>query len=140
MKYLHLAILLLFLVSFVTTTSAQKDTTKLNQSVEVMKAYHPSMSKANKLNLLPLFEDTTRFTPEFKYSIESRPISAGFSASAIQAADVNSAKSKELGIGDFKVGVGTSNSILGSFSLNVPKSQTGSFGLRLNHNASDGFV
>lgn len=140
MKYLHLAILLLFLVSFVTTTSAQKDTTKLNQSVEVMKAYHPSMSKANKLNLLPLFEDTTRFTPEFKYSIESRPISSGFSASAIQAVDVNSAKSKELGIGDFKVGVGTSNSILGSFSLNVPKSQTGSFGLRLNHNASDGFV
>jgi len=140
MKYLHLTILLLFLVNFVITTSAQKDTTKLNQSVEVMKAYHPSMSKANKLNLLPLFEDTTRFTPEFKYSIDSRPITAGFSASAIQAADVNNTKAKDLGIGDFKVGVGTSNSILGSFSLSVPKSQSGSFGLRLNHNSSDGFV
>lgn len=140
MKYLHLAILLLFLVNFVTSTSAQKDTTKLNQSVEVMKAYHPSMSKANKLNLLPLFEDTTRFTPEFKYSIQSRPIGSGFSASAIQAANVNSVKAKDLGIGDFKVGVGTSNSFLGSFSINVPKSPSGSFGLRLNHNSFDGFT
>ena len=51
---------------------AQKDSTKLNQSVEVMKAYRPSISNANKLNMMPVIDDTTRFTPNS--NIRSRAI------------------------------------------------------------------
>ena len=75
-------------------TSAQKDSTKLNQSVEVMKAYRPSIANANKINLLPVIEDTARFSPEFVYSIESRPVISGFTASSIKGITRN----QELGI------------------------------------------
>ena len=119
---------------------AQKDSTKLNQSVEVMKAYRPSISNANKLNMMPVIDDTTRFTPEFKYSIESHPVKSGFAASPIDAADVNGGPSKDLGLGYLKLGVGTSNTIYGDFFLNLPKSQIGTFGLRLNHLSTDGQI
>ena len=52
MKQLYRLISVLFLISvFLPGISvAQDDTTKLNQSVEVMKAYRPTISNANKVN------------------------------------------------------------------------------------------
>ncbi|MCX6239629.1 MAG: hypothetical protein NTY07_19120 [Bacteroidia bacterium] len=117
---------------------AQKDTTKLNQSVEVVKAYSPSISNANKVNLLPVIDDTTRFTPEFKYSIDSKPVKTGFTASPIGAADVKGLPSKDLGLGYLKLGAGTYSTLYGEFFLNVPKSQVGTFGLHLRHLSTDG--
>ncbi|MEI6143490.1 MAG: hypothetical protein WCP85_29710, partial [Mariniphaga sp.] len=88
MKQIYHSILfisLLFVLSMEYTV-AQKDTTKLNQEVEVVKAYRPSISNANKVNILPVIDDTTRFVPEFKYSIESKPVKTGFTATPIDAA------------------------------------------------------
>ena len=122
------------------TALAQKDSTKLNQSVEVMKAYRPSISNANKVNLMPVIDDTTRFTPEFKYSIESHPIKSGFTATPISAADVNGMPSKDLGLGFLKLGAGTHNTLYGEFFFNLPKSKIATFGLHLRHLSSDGTI
>ena len=116
----------------------QRDTTKLNQSVEVVKAYRPTISNANKVNLLPVIDDTTRFTPEFKYSIESQPVKTGFAASSIGAANVTGMPSKDLGLGYLKLGAGTYSTIYGEFFLNLPKSKFATFGLHLRHLSSDG--
>ncbi len=119
---------------------AQTDSTKLNQSVEVMKAYRPSISNAHKVNLMPVIEDTTRFSPEFKYAIDSQPVNSSFAASAIKPADVNKLAYKNPGLGYLKLGAGTSNSIYGEFFLNLPESKSATFGLHLRHLSSDGNI
>jgi hypothetical protein len=116
----------------------QRDTTKLNQDVEVVKPYKPSISNANKQNQLPVIDDTTRFTPEFKYSIESHPISSGFTAVPIGAADIKGEPEKNRGIGYLKLGAGIYNTTYGDFFLNTPKSKYWTFGLHLQHLASQG--
>lgn len=138
--YSSLSVFLLIVASSAVSAVAQKDTTKLNQSVEVMKAYRPSISNANKINLMPVIDDTTHFTPEFKYAIESHPVKSGFSASPISAADVNGLPSRDLGLGYLKLGVGTYSTLYGDFFLNLPKSKIATFGLHLRHLSSDGTV
>ena len=119
---------------------AQKDTTVLNQSVEVMKAYHPSISNAKKISLMPVIDDTTRYSPEFNYSIESKPINSGFTALQIRPADMNKESYKDLGLGYLKLGAGTSTTTYGEFFLNLPQSKNASFGLHLRHLSSDGQI
>lgn len=138
--YRSISVFLLIVAFSAVTALGQKDSTKLNQSVEVMKAYRPSISNANKVNLMPVIDDTTRFTPEFKYSIESHPIKNGFTATPISAADVNGLPSKDLGLGFLKVGAGTYSTLYGEFFFNLPKSKIATFGLHLRHLSSDGTV
>ena len=137
--YHSLSVFLLIVAMSAGVVVAQKDTTKLNQSVEVVKAYRPSISNAKKVSLMPVISDTaTRFTPEFKYSIDSQPVKTGFAASPISAADIKGLPSKDLGLGYLKLGTGTYNTLYGEFFLNVPKSKIGTFGLHLRHLSSDG--
>src|SRR5674476_934160 len=138
--YRSISVFLLIVAFSAVTALGQKDSTKLNQSVEVMKAYRPSISNANKVNLMPVIDDTTRFTPEFKYSIESHPIKNGFTATPISAADVNGLPSKDLGLGFLKLGAGTYSTLYGEFFFNLPKSKIATFGLHLRHLSSDGTV
>jgi hypothetical protein len=135
--YSSLSIFLLLVVVNVVDAVAQKDTTKLNQSVEVMKAYRPSISTANKLNLMPVTEDTVRFKAEFKYLINSMPAKIGFNASPISAADVNRQPSKNFGLGYLKLGIGTLSTPYGEFFLNLPKSEIATLALHLRHLSSD---
>lgn len=141
MKQLYFRLFLIILVCMTsagTQVMGQRDTTKLNQNVEVVKPYKPSISNANKVNQLPVIEDTTRFTPEFKYSIESHPITSGFTAVPIGAAEIKGQPEKNPGIGYLKLGAGTYNTTYGDFSLSTPKSTNRTFGLHLQHLASQG--
>jgi len=140
MRHIYRSFSVFLLIVAISAGSAigQRDTTKLNQSVEVVKAYRPTISNANKVNLLPVIDDTTRFTPEFNYSIESQPVKTGFAASPIGAANVTGMPSKDLGLGYLKLGAGTYSTIYGEFFLNLPKSKFATFGLHLRHLSSDG--
>ena len=135
-----LSAFLLILAISTDIVMAQKDTTVLNQSVEVMKAYHPSISNAKKVSLMPVIEDTTRYSPEFIYSIDSKPISSGFAASPIKSVDMNKESYKDLGLGYLKLGAGTAVTAYGEFFLNLPQSKNATFGLHLRHLSSDGTV
>jgi len=141
MKKIYFQILIITLISFVININhvfGQKDTTKLNKEVEVMKPYRPNISTANKINQLPVIEDTTRFTPEFKYSINSRPISSGFESGPISIQDIKTVNAQDNGLGYFKIGAGTYNSTYGDFFLNNKQCKNGSFGIHLRHFASQG--
>lgn len=142
MRQLYRSLSVFLLISAVSAlvAVAQKDTTKLNQSVEVMKAYRPAISGANKVNLMPSIEDTARFSPEFIYSIDSNPIRNGFTASPIKAADVNRSTYKKLGLGYLKLGAGSYSTPYGELFLNLPESKTAVFGLHLRHLSSDGKI
>ncbi len=58
-------ILLLFLLGAATMVFAQKDTT-LTQEVEVVKAYKPSISDANKINDMPKMDEEEPQKPTFQ--------------------------------------------------------------------------
>ena len=135
-----LSILVSILTISIETTVAQKDTTKLNQEVDVVKAYLPSISNANKVNLLPVIEDTSRVMPDFKYSISSKPITSGFTAIPVKAADLTGLPPKELGLGYIRLGGGMYQTINGELFINLPESQTATFGVHLKHLSSDGEV
>ncbi len=136
--YQSSSVFLLMAALSIGAVSAQKDTTKLDQSVEVMKAYRPSIATANKVNLMPAVADTARFSPEFVYSIESYPVNKGFTATPIGAADVNKSCYKNLGVGFLKLGAGTYSTPYGEVFLNLPESKTAVFGLHIRHLSSNG--
>ncbi len=138
--YHSLSVFLLIVGMSVVTAFAQKDTTKLNQEVEVIKAYRPSIMNAQKVNMMPAVDDSTRFTPEFNYSIDSKPVKKGFTASSISAADVNGTATKDLGFGYLKLGAGVYSTLYGEAFFNLPKSQIGTFRLHLRHLSSDGKI
>ena len=137
--YYHFsAVILIFLLNFGEQAMGQRDSTKLNQNVEVVKPYRPSISNVQKMNLLPVIDDTTRSTPEFNYSIESYPFSTRFNAYPIGAAEIKNQTYKNNGIGYLKLGAGIINTTYGDFFLNTTESKNWTFGLRLKHLASQG--
>ncbi len=138
--YQSLIVLILTTLSTFSVAIAQKDSTKLNQSVEVMKAYHPSINNAHKVNLLPVVSDTTVFSPEFSYAIDSQPIHSGFLASSIKPEGIKQGLDKDLGLGYLKIGAGTSATVLGEFFLNLPESKSTTFGMHLRHYSSNGTI
>lgn len=141
MKQLYIYISAIILASLLLIDNqaiAQKDTSRLNQNVEVVKPYRPSISNFQKLNLLPAIDDTMHFTPEFNYPIDNYPLNTGFNAYPISSADLKNQASQNNGIGYLKLGAGFYNTTYGDLFLNVPKSKYWTFGLRLKHLSSQG--
>ncbi len=129
---------LAFTAGNIRQASAQRDTTKMNQEVEVIKAYRPSVAKAEKISQMPEIDDTTRFTPEFNYQVNSRPVTTGFTASPISAANIKGQLKEDPGYGMIKLGVGTYSTPYGEFFFNNPKSKSTTFGIHFKHLSSQG--
>ncbi len=133
---LPLTFLFAILPGFSFTAFAQKDTTKMNQQVEVVKDYRPSVSKAEKINLLPEIGDTTRFRPDLNYKTQSHPITTGFQSSAMGASNQSQREINFPGYGKISGGVGTYFTPFFDFYLNNPNSQNGTMGIHLDHLSS----
>ena len=85
-KIRHIAALLALIVVGVSTTYAQQDITK---SIEVTKAYVPTVNGATKLIVRPRMDDTVRLQPEIDYSIKPVACYTTFSSRPISPAQVN---------------------------------------------------
>ena len=136
----HFSLAIILVLGFSLTAAGQRDTTKLNQDVEVVKAYRPSVANAEKVNQLPEIDDTTRFTPEFNYQINSRPVTSGFGATPISAAKIQGQSKSTQGYGLLKAGIGNYSTPYGELFFNKPGSKNGTFGLHLKHLSSQGSV
>ena len=119
---------------------AQKQDSTINKQVEVVKAYRPSVSDAYKISPMPEIDDTTHFTPQFDYHIDSEPITTGFKSVPISAATVNLNESTDNGYGYLKLGLGTYNTPYGEFFFNQPKGKNSIFGIHYRHLSSTGNV
>ncbi len=137
MNQQHISTLLFLILSgLFSSTYAQKDTTKLNQEVEVVKAYRPSVSNAEKINLLPEISDTTRFRPDLNYKIISHPITSGFQSSALRTSNQFQREISYPGFGKISGGLGSYFTPFLDFYLSNPNSQSGTLGIQLNHLSS----
>lgn len=140
-RYLIPVFLLIFsLPGFFSTASAQQDTSKMNQQVEVIKAYRPSVSKAGKINLLPEINDTTHFRPDLNYRIVAHPVTSGFHSSDLKASNQLPREITYPGYGKISGGFGTNLTPFFDFYLGNPNSENGSLGMQLNHLSSQGNV
>ena len=140
-KYIPILLLLFFsLPGYWSRALAQKDTTNLNQNVEVMKAYKPSVSNASKIDLLPELNDTTRFRPDLNYATSSHPVTGGFKPSTLTAYNLVHQEISYPGYGKIRAGFGTYNTPFLDFYLNNPNSVNGTLGLQLNYLSSMGAI
>ena len=125
--------LLTILPGFFCSAFAQRDTTKMNQQVEVVKAYKPSISKAEKINLLPEISDTTLFRPDLNYQTISHPITSGFQSSVLKASNQLQREISYPGYGKISGGFGTNFTPFFDLYLSNPNSRNGTIGVQMNH-------
>lgn len=117
------------------TALAQRDTT-LTQEVEVVKAYRPTISDANKISSMPRIEDAEHKKPSFNYSIFSQPIYNTFSVNTLKAASFGSSPREDTGFGLVRAGVGNYNKPYGELFFNSQRTRNTLFGLHGKHLSS----
>ncbi len=132
-------IILLFLIVSAFATTAQRDTS-LTRTVEVTKAFKPTISDANKIYDMPKIEETEHQIPTFDYNVDSQPILNTFSVTQLKAATIESADKKETGYGLLRVGVGNYNKPYGEFFFNNVNSKNSIFGIHAKHLSSFGKI
>lgn len=135
-KYFFLSLLS---VAFAGKALAQRDTT-LNQEVEVVKSFRPTISDANKISSMPRIEDVQHEKPSFNYSIFSQPIYNTFSVNTLKAATVATAPREDTGFGLVRAGVGNYNRPYAELFFNNQSSRSTMFGLHGKHLSSHGKI
>lgn len=130
-------ILFSVLVASTGTAIAQRDTT-LTQEVEVVKAYKPTISDANKISSMPRIEDAEHEQPSFNYSIFSQPIYNTFSVNTLKAATFDSSPKEEPGFGLVRAGIGNYNKPYAELFFNSESTRNTLFGLHGRHLSSHG--
>jgi len=60
--------------------------TPIKKEVEVVKPYEPTVSDANKINVLPQIKDSVTIRPAFNYSIVPMMVNTEYNVPAINAA------------------------------------------------------
>jgi len=119
------------------STSAQRDTT-LTREVEVVKAFKPTLTDAQKINEMPKIEEIERQKPAFDYNISSNPIIKTFAVNPLKAASIASAPKEETGYGLIRAGLGNYNKPYGEFFFNHLASKKSIFGIHAMHLSSQG--
>ncbi|SHF30154.1 hypothetical protein SAMN05444274_104346 [Mariniphaga anaerophila] len=130
-------ILLIVLAASSGVAVAQRDTT-LTQEVEVVKAYKPTISDANKISGMPRIEDAEHEKPSFNYSIFSQPIYNTFSVNTLKAATFESSEEEDSGLGLVRAGVGNYNKPYAELFFNNQRTKNTLFGLHGKHLSSHG--
>jgi hypothetical protein len=116
---------------------AQQGTAK---DVYVVKPYEPVLSDAVKLNFLPRVNDTTKFSPNFNYSIQSSKVPTNFTVNPINAAKMVAEPVSSLYKSYLKMGIGNYLTPLIELNINSLRSSKYSLGANFHHISSDGKV
>jgi hypothetical protein len=113
---------------------------QVEKEVRVVKPYTPTLSDAEKINLLPEFNDSTRVTPEFNYSITPKRYGTHFTVRPIQAARMVGLPLQRLYKSQLSLGIGNYFTPFAELTVNKLRSRKSSLGLYLKHQSSAGKV
>jgi len=119
---------------------AQTQEKTLNKQVEVTRSYEPTINDASKLNIMPKITDTLKLTPNFKYSIFSKPLESYFPVKPIAAAKLVDEPKTDLYDFFIRGGIGNYSTTLFDIYYNSPRNQDYSYGAYFKHRASTGKV
>lgn len=113
---------------------------KLNQEVEVIREYTPTISDAFKLNELPVIKDSARIEPAFLYSIESKQIPTEFQTEPVKPAKMIDEPLSKLYNSYIKLGFGNYLSPLAELYISNLRSKKYTWSAMLRHHSSFGTI
>ncbi|MDP2335559.1 MAG: hypothetical protein Q8N05_03725 [Bacteroidota bacterium] len=137
---LAVSLLILALLFGAIGASAQKDTTRLKQEVEVTKAYQPTVLEVVKINDIPKIIPEQTETPTFDYSIFSKPVFSTFDVTPVTAAKMVGDSKSEMERGLLKLGMGNYLTPYGELYFNAQPDKNSNFGIHLKHLSSYGKI
>lgn len=130
-------LMLIVFLAFGANLSAQED---IQQEVRVVKPYTPTLSDANKINLLPDFRDTSRVYHKFEYEIMPKRYETNFRINPIQAAKMTGAPLKRLYKSQLQLGIDNYLSPYAELTVNQLRDRKTALGLYVKHHSSAGNI
>ena len=113
---------------------------KLEQSVQVVREYSPTISDATKMHKMPVLDDTSSYRPVFRYGILDRVSSVTTQPDTINAARMNYRSSELLYRSLVRGGMGNYSSFVGDYYYNILNNKEFLLGFHLGHHTSAGRV
>ncbi len=114
------------------TANAQE----IKKEIVVVNPYKPSISDANKINMLPKIEDTVKTVPTFNYRIFPQRMETQFEVRPINAAKMVGIPLNKLYKSYIKMGIGNYFTPLLEFSISNLRSKDYLVGADLSHKSS----
>ena len=107
--------------------------------VRVVKPYTPTLSGAEKIQLLPNLEEEIPFTPpEFTYELYPKRYDSEYRVVPIKAAKMVKPALKRLYKSELTLGFGNYLTPLAELNINQLRSRDGTFGVALKHHSMNG--
>jgi len=113
---------------------------EIQREVRVVKPYSPTLSDAEKINLLPEMRDTILVHPDFNYSIVPKRFDSPFQLEQIKPARMVGLPLEKLYKSQLTAGMGNYMTPLAELSVNQLRSRKSAMGLYLKHHSSGGDV
>ena len=114
--------------------------TEIQKEVRVVKPYTPTLSDANKISLLPVFNDTTRVTPDFGYVIYPKRFETDYKIDPIKPAKMVGLPIPKLYKSQLSLGAGNYLTPYMELSINQLRAKTTQLGFYYNHQSSTGKI
>jgi hypothetical protein len=128
--------ILIILTASVMTVSVRAQKT---EEVRVVKPYSPTLSGAEKIQMLPNLGDDISFTPpEFTYQLYPKRYPSEFMVEPIKAARMVKPPLKRLYKSELTLGFGNYLTPLAELNINQLRSRNGTFGVALKHHSMNG--
>jgi hypothetical protein len=111
------------------------------EEVRVVKPYSPTLSAAEKIQLLPsLDEDIEYDSPQFTYQLFQKRYDSQFRVEPIRAARMVKMPLKKLYKSQLTLGMGNYMTPLAELNISQLRSRNGTFGMNLKHHSMNGKV
>jgi hypothetical protein len=109
---------------------------QVNGTVELYKAYDPTVGDAYKINILPEINDTSSVSTNFKYKVFPKQLPVSYQVTPIQPAKMVGEPLTKLYSTYLKAGYGNYNTMLGEAGFNLQRSKNYAAGLYVKHLSS----
>ena len=106
---------------------------EIQREVRVVKPYSPTLTDAEKINLLPDMSDTMRVRPDFNYSISPKHFSTGYQVEQIKPARMVGLPLEKLYKSQLSIGTGNYLTSFGELTINQLRSRSSALGLYAKH-------
>ncbi|MFO7935068.1 MAG: hypothetical protein R6U78_13420 [Bacteroidales bacterium] len=111
------------------------------EEVRVVKPYTPTLSGAEKIQLLPSLDEEIEFeTPDFSYQLFRKKYDSEFRVEPIRAARMVQMPLEKLYRSQLTMGMGNYLTPLAELSIGQLRSRNGTFGVNLRHHSMNGKV
>ena len=111
------------------------------EEVRVVKPYSPTLSGAEKIELLPSLDEEIEYDlPEFTYQLYPKRYESQFRVEPIRAARMVQMPLNKLYKSQLTLGMGNYLTPLAELSINQLRSRNGTFGVTLKHHSMNGKV